>query len=312
MSRAAEPPRPTSTGTDPTSAQRTRMLVAAWVLGLAAVAVYGEILFNMTRHWAQVDDYSHGFVVAPLAAYFAWERRDALRRAPVEGSWWGLVPMIAATALLAVGRLGVELTTMRWSFVLVLMGLVLLVLGRRLFRILAFPLGFLFLMVPLPVSLVNVVAFPLQLIAARAAVAMLHGLDVPVLLEGNIIHLARTELFVAEACSGLRSLMALVTLGVVFAYFFRKSWIDRAILVASTIPIAIAVNALRIALTGLLAHHFGTRMATGAIHEFQGAITFGVAFLLLLGEASLLSRLDARRSPIRATGATAASREDAP
>jgi exosortase len=278
---------------------RARDTAIAVGLVLASVAVFGEVLYGMTRHWAQVDDYSHGFVVAPLALYFAWERRHALRRAPVQGSWWGLVPLAAGSVLLAVGRLGVELTTMRWSFVFTLMGLVLLLLGRPIFRILAFPLAFLFLMVPLPQSLVNVVAFPLQLLAASAAVESLHWLQIPALLEGNIIHLAHTQLFVAEACSGLRSLMALVTLGVVFAYFFRKSWLDRAVLVLSTIPIAIVVNALRVALTGILAHHFGDEMATGAIHEFQGLITFGVAFLLLMGEASLLARLGSAlgRSP---------------
>ena len=153
---------------------------------------------------------------------------------------------------------------MRWGFVLTLIGLVTTIYGRAILRILAFPLCFLFLMVPLPQSLVNVIAFPLQLIAAGTAVEALHWLGVPALLEGNIIHLAHTELFVVEACSGLRSLMALVTLGVVFAYFFRKSWIERAILVASTIPIAIAVNAVRVALTGILAHRFGSEMASGS------------------------------------------------
>ncbi|MGH0034423.1 MAG: exosortase A [Myxococcota bacterium] len=282
------PPRPDPAV--PGADARTREAAIAIACVLGAVAVFGEVLYGMALHWSQVDDYSHGFVVAPLALYFAWERRRDLRRAPIEGSWWGLVPLAMGTLLLTVGRLGVELTTMRWSFVFTLIGLVLLLLGPRMLRILAFPLAFLFLMVPLPQSLVNVVAFPLQLLAANAAVDLLHGLRIPALLEGNIIHLAHTELFVAEACSGLRSLMALVTLGVVFAYFFRKSWVDRAILVASTIPIAIAVNALRVALTGILAHHFGEEIATGAIHDFQGVITFGVAFMLLMGEASLLER----------------------
>ena len=150
-------------------------------------------------------------------------------------------------------------------------------------------MAFLFLMVPLPQSVVNLIAFPLQLVAAQWAVDALQMLKIPVLLEGNIIHMAHSDLFVAEACSGLRSLMALLTLGIVFAHFFRPGKpIQQIFLVASTIPIAVVINSLRVALTGLLAHHFGQQAATGFIHEFQGMITFTVAFLVLLTEGSLL------------------------
>jgi exosortase len=212
-------------------------------------------------------------------------------RARIEPSWWGLLPLALSTITLVVGRLGVELMNMRVSFVFALIGIVLLLLGRQVFRILAFPLCFLFLMVPLPQSLVNPVAFPLQLIAADWAVQVLYYLHIPALREGNIIHLPNTTLFVAEACSGLRSLMALITLGVVFAYFFRKSWGERIIIVLSAIPIAIVVNAMRVTITGILTYRFGEKAAEGAIHEFQGLITFGAAFLLLLGEAWLLAKL---------------------
>jgi exosortase len=150
-------------------------------------------------------------------------------------------------------------------------------------------MSFLFLMIPLPQSLVNIAAFPLQLIAAQWAVNALHLVGIPVLLEGNIIHLAHSDLFVAEACSGLRSLMALLTLGVVFAHFFRPGKpIQQVLLVGSTIPIAVAVNSLRVALTGVLAHNFGEQAASGFIHEFQGMITFSVAFIFLLAEGSFL------------------------
>jgi exosortase len=256
-----------------------------------SLGVYGPILYYMVQHWNAVADYSHGFLIAPMAIYFAWERKPRLRRARIQPSWWGLVPLALSTLTLMVGRLGVELMNMRVSFVLALIGIVLLLLGRQIFRILAFPLCFLFLMIPLPQSLVNVVAFPLQLTAADWAVDALYYLRIPALREGNIIHLPNTTLFVAEACSGLRSLMALVTLGVVFAYFFRKSWGERIVIVLSAIPIAIIVNALRVTITGILTYRFGEKAAEGAIHEFQGLITFGAAFVLLLTEAWLLSKL---------------------
>ncbi len=267
-----------------------------------ALAIYAPILHHMVLHWKISDDYSHGFIVVPLALYFVWERRRVLTRAPVRGSWWGLLPLLIASASLAIGRLGVELTTMRWAFVLMLIGLVLLLLGVAVFRILAFPLLFLFLMVPLPQSLVNMVTFPLQLIAAQTAVESLHLLRIPALLEGNIIHLANAELFVAEACSGLRSIMALVTLSVLFAYFFARSHGERLIIIVSTLPIAILVNAMRVALTGILTHLYGHSASGGAIHEFQGVITFTVAFVLLLAEAKLLARVwprHWRRRPTR-------------
>ncbi len=285
----------------PVTPEQRRAATAFTLLAVAATAIFGPILYYMVLHWNAVEDYSHGFLVAPLAAFFAWERRRDLRRVAIEPSWWGLVLLALGTLALTVGRLGTELTSMRSAYILTLMGLVLLILGKRAFQILLFPLCFLFLMVPLPQSLVNVVAFPLQLTAADWAVQLLYLLNIPALREGNIIHLPQTQLFVAEACSGLRSLMALITLGIVFAYFFRKNWLQRVLIVASAIPIAIVVNSGRVAATGILTYHFGQKAAEGVIHETQGMFTFAAAFLLLLAEAWLLSKIwpdgDARREP---------------
>ena len=272
-----------------TEPERRAVVYAACGFIVLAVGVYFPILRIMVHHWSVVEDYQHGFIVVPLALFFAYERRWDLEDAPISGSWLGLIPMLIGLTSLMIGRLGTELMTMRSGFVFTLIGLVLLLLGREIFKILAFPLFFLFLMVPLPQSLVNTIAFPLQLIAAKFAVWSLQEIGIPALVEGNIIHLAHTQLFVAEACSGLRSLMALITLGVVFAYFFKRGAIwTRLLLVASTIPIAIFVNAFRVALTGFLSHHFGEEAAGGVIHDFQGIFTFGVAFFMLLGEGRLI------------------------
>jgi exosortase len=170
---------------------------------------------------------------------------------------------------------------------------------------------------------VNVVAFPLQLTAADWAVDLLYQMRIPALREGNIIHLPSTTLFVAEACSGLRSLMALVTLGVVFAYFFRKSWGERILIVFSAIPIAIVVNAMRVTITGILTYRFGEAAPEGAVHEFQGLITFGAAMVLLMLEAWLLTKIwperwrpkpvPRRRAPVATkTSAAAAPKLAAP
>jgi exosortase len=280
--------------------RRTSILYAGGTTALA-IGIFGPILYYMFLHWRAVADYSHCIFVVPLAIYFAWGRRAQLRRAVIRPSWWGLLPLALGSLALMIGRLGVELTAMRVSFVLTLIGLQILLLGRNVFRILAFPMLFLFFMVPLPQSFVNVVAFPLQLIAADFAVQTLHLLHVPALREGNIIHLANTQLFVAEACAGLRSLMALGMLAVLFAYYFRKNRMEQIVIVASAVPIAIFVNAFRVALTGYLSHHMGAAAAQGLIHQTEGFVTFGLAFGLLLVEAWLLSLFwpgAPRRQPI--------------
>lgn len=290
-----EPSVPGSQGSNLDDATRRVGIYSAMGLLLVLMIIYFPILRNMVTHWSNSADYQHGFIVAPLAIWFAYERRMDLADKPISGSWLGLIPMGIGLLSLSIGRLGTELMTMRAAFIFTLMGIVLLVLGRQIFKTLAFPLFFLFLMVPLPQSLVNTIAFPLQIIAAKTAVLSLQEIGIPALVEGNIIHLARSELFVADACSGLRSLMALITLGVVFAHFFKPGaiWVQ-LFLVASTIPIAIFVNSFRVALTGYLAHHFGTEAATGAIHDFQGVFTFGMAFFILLGEGRLIDYVSNR------------------
>ena len=270
---------------------RRAYILSAYGTSALAFVIFAPILYYMFLQWGMGQDYSHGYLIAPLAVYFIWERRKKLARTPVEPSWYGLIPLALGALALAIGRLGVEQMSMRVSFVLTLIGLQLLLLGIPMIRVLAFPLCFLFLMVPLPQSLVNVIAFPLQLIAADLAVTGLHFFGMPVLREGNVLYLPQNTLFVKDACSGLHSLVALGTLGILFAYFFRKSWLERIILVATTIPIAIVVNAFRVALTGVLTYIWGPQMAEGAIHQTEGFFTFGVAFALLMLEATLLSIL---------------------
>ena len=266
---------------------------------LLLTIIYAPILSSMVEHWRIVPDYSHGFLIVPLALVFAYEKKFYIQAVEFRGSWWGVAILAFGLLLLAVGQLGSLLSPLRAGYVISMMGLVLLLLGARVFSLLLFPMAFLLMMVPLPQSVVNVIAFPLQLIAAEWAVSLMQLIGIPVLLEGNIIHLAGGDLFVAEACSGLRSLMALLTLGVVFAHFFRRGSLAlQCLLVASTIPIAIVVNSLRVALTGILAHEYGQESAGGFIHEFQGMITFSLAFLILLGESKLIDQLIRRPKPV--------------
>jgi len=193
--------------------------------------------------------------------------------------------------MLVIGSLGAELYMQRTSLIVVIAGLVLLVQGRDALHILMLPIAFLFFMVPLPAIVVNAVSFPLQLFAAEVATLCLFNLGIPVLREGSIIALAGTTLEVAEACSGIRSLQALLALGTVYAYFSQRAMWKRWVLVCLSIPIAIAANAFRVSGTGVLAHYWGAQAAEGFYHTFSGWLIFVVAFVLLLGSGAVLSKI---------------------
>lgn len=254
-------------------------VVAAWVF--FPVLVYDPHFMALAEIWLADDNYSYGFLVPPLAFYFAWERRDTLRTLPLEGSAWGLALIGLALGLFAVGMLGGVNFLPRLSAVTLLIGAILWIGGWRWARALAFPVGFLLLMIPIPRFVFIQIAFPLQIFASTVAEQVLFTVGVPILREGNVIHLPHTQLEVAEACSGLRSLLALVTTGVVFAYFFGRGWLQRTVIVFASIPIAILVNALRVTGTGYLAYHYGLEVATGYYHLLEGFVMFGLAFTLL-------------------------------
>ena len=254
-------------------------------------ALYYKILYSLGTQWYADPDYSHGFLVPLLSGYFVWERRDKLRSLPVVPSPWGIILLGGGLLMLLIGSAGSELYMQRTSIIVVIAGLVLLMLGREVLRVLLFPIAFLFFMVPLPAIIVNAVAFPLQLFAAKTATFCLYNFGIPVLREGNVIVLAGTTLEVAEACSGIRSLQALLALGTVYAYFTQHVMWKRWTLVLLSIPIAIAANAFRVTGTGVLTHYWGVEAAQGFYHTFEGWLIFVVAFALLLICGLLLSKI---------------------
>ena len=254
-------------------------------------ALYYKILYSLGTQWYADPDYSHGFLVPLLSGYFVWERREKLRSLPAAPSPWGIILLGGGLLMLLIGSAGAELYMQRTSIIVVIAGLVLLMLGREFLRVLLFPIAFLFFMVPLPAIIVNAVAFPLQLFAAKTATFCLYNFGIPVLREGNVIVLAGTTLEVAEACSGIRSLQALLALGTVYAYFTQHVMWKRWTLVLLSIPIAIAANAFRVTGTGVLTHYWGVEAAQGFYHTFEGWLIFVVAFALLLICGLLLSKI---------------------
>jgi len=256
------------------------------VMGL----LYAPTLVDLVSDWWRNPDYSHGFLIPFAALYFLWRKQRILRSAPSAPTNLGLLVILASQAVFLLGYLGAEYFLQRFSLVLLLAGLVLYLWGWRHLSETSFVLVLLLLAIPLPTRIFNAVALPLQLVASSWAESLLRLCHVPVFRDGNILQLDQQMLNVTEACSGIRSLASLITAGVIVAYFLPvRAWV-RAFFVASSIPIALAANALRVAGTGLIGQAFGERWATGFMHLFSGWVIFVLAFCLLCAEWMLLQR----------------------
>ncbi|WP_447977156.1 exosortase A [Candidatus Nitrospira bockiana] len=279
----------------PVDDRRPRGSGAAWgvtaLIGALLLWLYWPVLVSLVRQWSMDGNYSHGFLIPIMSAYLIWERRAALTRLEPAPNWWGAGVVVAGLAMFAVGHIGAELFLQRISLIIVLAGFVWLLGGTDLLRLWSFPLAFLVFMVPLPAILLNAVAFPLQGFAAQTAASCLVALNIPVLREGNVIALSRTTLEVAEACSGIRSLMTLLALGTAFAYFTERVFWKRVVIVLAAVPVAIVANAFRVTGTGVLAQYYGDEAAQGFYHDFSGWLVFVVACVMLFGVARLVSRL---------------------
>ena len=253
----------------------------AWV-GVLLIASYALVLWRRINQWSTDGDMGHGFFVPIVAGYIAWQRRRELMNAWGPCNWWGLLVIVWGAAQLYAATLGAELFLARTAFIVSLAGMVLFLGGTKALRILAFPLFLLFFMVPIPAIIYNVVTFKLQMIASRLSEAALSVLGVPVLREGNILRLPNQSLSVVEACSGIRSLLPLSFLSLVYAYFFDKKVWMRAALLAATVPIAIVANASRVTVSGLLGL-VNTELSEGLFHSAAGWLIFMFGLLLLAG-----------------------------
>jgi exosortase len=252
----------------------------AWFGGLL-ILCYAPILYRMGWQWATDENMGHGFIVPIIAGFVVWQRRDALLATPRVPNLWGLFLVVFA-ALLSVGAtLGAELFTARISFVIGLFGVVLYLGGTRWTKILLFPFFLLLFMIPIPAIVYSQLTLRLQLLASELGEALITMMGIPVLREGNTLVLPSQTLDIAEACSGIRSLLSLLFMAAIYAYFFDKKVWMRWALLAATIPIAIGANGVRVGLTGLLSE-INTKLATGAYHETEGYIVFVVALAALL------------------------------
>jgi exosortase len=259
-----------------------------WVSLLLAVC-YAPILVALVERWNYDPDMGHGFFVPVIAGFIAWKKRGQIVGKPAKPNWWGLAIMLWAGFQLYIATLGAELFLARTSFVISIVGAVLLLGGTQYLRIFGFPLFLLFFMVPIPAVIYNQVTLPLQFIASSAAEKTIDFLQIPVIREGNILYLPQQTLNVVEACSGIRSLLTLTFLSLVYGYFFEKRTWVRIVLFFSTIPIAIAANAGRVAFTGVISQ-FKPELAEGWFHEAQGWVIFMIGLTILVAFHQLIIR----------------------
>lgn len=251
------------------------------LLGAALVWLYAPVLSHLIGQWVHDPNYSHGFFVPAFSLYVLWQDKDRFRRLPLHPSWSGLVILAFGVAVLTAGVLGAELFLSRLSLLISIAGLVVLMYGWNHLRAAAFPWLFLLLMIPIPNIIFNQITFPLQLLASKVAAVTLPLFGVPVLREGNVIQLPVMALEVAEACSGIRSLMSLTTLAVIYGYLLETRLSIRVVLAVASIPIAVIANSLRIVGTGLLVQYWDPEKAEGFFHAFSGWLIFVVSLSLL-------------------------------
>lgn len=280
-----------STGAAETRPFASSKFAIALILLLLAVLVFAEPLTNLVERWGNQEEYSHGFLIPLVSACLLWLRREALRASCGAPSWHGPAAIALALAMHIVGQLSATPILSQTGFVVVLFGIVLCVGGYSLFKVAAFPIGFLLFGVPLPHFADAALTLRLQHISSQLGVYFVGLLGIPVYLDGNIVDMGNYRLQVVEACSGLRYLYPLLSLSFLAAYLFQAPIWQRTLVFLSSIPIAIGMNGLRIGLVGYLVDRFGTGAAEGALHLFEGWVVFLACGMLLALEICAFATL---------------------
>ncbi len=274
------------TRTAPTTDKRFIYLTAAILL-----LVYLPALVDLVSDWATDSNYSHGFLVPIISAYLIWRKRKELAAIEISSSKAGLAIIIAGLILFILGNGASEYFTVRISLVVTIFGLALYFFGGPIIKRTWFELLFLVFMVPIPYVIYFSATFPMQLLASKVTVAVLNLIGMPVVRQGNIIHLPEHSLEVAEACSGMRSLVSLLALGAIYAYLTQKRFSAKAILFLSTIPIAVLGNVFRVFVTALIVYTTDMSITEEPIHSIMGASVFVIALICLLIFGAILKRV---------------------
>ena len=267
---------------------RTISLIAAF-LACAVLVSYGGSVLEAVRRWIAQDEYSHGFLIPAISVWLLWTRRHALAESLGEPSWLGLVLGALAGIIHIVGELSALFTLSQLAMILALFGVSLCIGGIALLRVTFVPIAFLVFAIPLPYFLDSTLSWRLQLLSSQLGVMFIRMVDVPVHLAGNVIDLGTYKLQVVEACSGLRYLYPLLSLGFLVAWMFQGPMWQRAVLFLSSVPIAIVMNSARLLVVALLVNQWGIEQAEGWLHLFEGWVIFLACAGLLLAEAWMLA-----------------------
>jgi len=271
------------------SAQTRSLIIQASILVASFAILYSGTVMEMARNWQRDENFSHGFLIPFITGLMIWQRRDQLalqKRTPAN---CGLLIVLAAMVMHIAGSLSAEMFVMRSSLIVCASGIIIYFFGFKIFAIVSIPVAYLFFMIPIPKIIWNPIAFPLQLMAAKLAAISIQMLGIPVLREGNILHLSNVSLEVVDACSGLRSLVSLLALSGAFSYITNLDIPRKIILFLSAVPIAILVNILRLTFTGILARYAGAETANGFLHELSGILVFVLACVFLFAVKTVLS-----------------------
>ncbi len=277
----------------PTGLSILTLLAIAAVL--VSVAAFGGALLELVRRWSGQEEYSHGFLIPVVSAWLLWTRRDALRASIGPPSVAGAALVLLAIAMGVIGELSAIWILSQVGFVVALVGIVLAIGGYSLLRVAFIPIAYLLFAIPLPYFIDAVLTLKLQLISSELGVFFISLFKIPVYLDGNIIDMGIYKLQVVEACSGLRYLYPLLSLSFLAAYLFHGPLWQRVVVFLSSIPIAIGMNGFRIGLVGFLVDRWGTPMAEGALHFFEGWVIFVACSAMLAGEIYVLARASGRR-----------------
>jgi exosortase len=282
----------------PAQVVKTSTWFAFLALATLVVVMYAPVLSSLARQWWTDPNYSHGFFVLAFAGYLLWSRSDRWRAVPFRPSNFGFVVMLFAIGLRVLGMLGAELFIGRLSLVILIAGMVLFLVGRQALRSIAFPIGYLLFMIPLPAIVYYQLTFPLQLWASRLGAGGLVALGIHTVREGNLLILPNCTLNVVEACSGIRSLLSLLAAAVAYGYLAESSTWKRVALAFASIPIAIAANGLRLVATGVLSYFFGPQVDSGVVHLAVGMGFFVLAFLSIVLVHKLLGLYSRHQNPV--------------
>lgn len=264
-------------------------------LVLAFVAYFGGLTELVTR-WNKQEEYGHGYFIPLIAVWFLWHRKEALAQSVSAPSWLGPALVFVGAVGLLLGELTAIYVLIQFGFILTLMGLVLALGGFSLLKVSILPILFLMFAIPLPYFIDAQLSWRLQILSSQLGVGFLRLLGTSVFLEGNVIDLGVYKLQVVEACSGLRYLYPLLSIGFLMAYMYKAAFWKKAVIFLSTIPITVIMNSARIAMVGVLVNQWGSDQAEGFVHYFEGWIIFMICLLILVAEIFLFERFGLKRT----------------